>query len=180
MGLVKEGFGTILLIIAAVLIAILYFLPQLEKVSIEKFDLSEIKDISLDSFTLDGNIFLKNPSTLSVPIKSIDYQFILEETGEIIGTGETSSFFLEKEKTTPVYFEQKINWIPAGQAALETITKDSVYMLVKGNIYIDLPKVKEYAIPFEKKVDIKPYTDQFLSNYVSEEVQKQAKGIISS
>lgn len=160
-----------------------YFSYGLKDASLEKFEITEIKDVTSNSFILTGNLHVKNPSDISVPIDSVDYDIILKETGEVISSGKINSFILERNAVTKIPFNQKVEWVPTTKFALDIITKEQVFIIVKGNIKINLPQVKEHAIPFSKEIDIKEQIKQFMNNknqepLKSEESNVPLKGII--
>ncbi len=129
----------------------------LKDVSLEKLEFTRIGDITSDSFTIYGNLYLKNPSDLKVPIESVDYDIILKEKNQIISSGSIPTFDLEANKVTKVPFNHKVKWIPTTQLLLEFATKEKVYLIVNGTAKVNLPEVKKYGIPFKQEVDIKEY-----------------------
>ena len=173
MGLMKFGIKSLFKIIVPLVVvagALFYFGQGLQDASLEDFELTGIDEITKESFTIIGNLFVKNPSELSVPIDSIDYDVFLKKTGEKIGSGNLPSFTLEKEKVSQIEFNQEIKWIPTAQLAADLLTEDEVYIEVKGKLKINLPKVKEYSIPFSHEVDIKDYIKQFVGLPINDEL----------
>lgn len=160
MGFVKKWL-IILVVLGAVAGALFYLGKDLKNASLEDFELNNIKDISTDSFVVDGKFSVSNPSQLSVPVKSIEYDIVLKKTDEVISSGSIPGFNLNKEEVTDIPFSQEIKWVPSAKLALDLLTEDEVYATVKGKIRINLPKVQEYELPFSKDFDIKDYVNQF-------------------
>ncbi len=167
--LFKWGLRLVLptLIVAGVL---LYFGWGLQNASLEEFRLNGIKDITTDSFTFDGTLFVKNPSDISIPVKSVKYVVIVKETGEVIGEGDVGEFTLEKQVVSKIPFTQEIKWVPTAELALDLITKDEVYVIVRGNLTLDIRKVEEYQIPFEAEQDIRSFVEQFVPLDITEDL----------
>jgi len=139
-----------------------YFLGGLRQVSLEEFELTGITDLDANSFTFSGNLFLKNPSSVSVPIKSITYDIILKENNEVISSGTIPPVLIQYKTITKVPIEQEVKWVPTAQLFVELLKKEKVYVIVKGKIRLDVPKLEEYEIPFEKEMDINDYIRQFV------------------
>ena len=106
---------------------------------------------------------MNNPSKLSIPVKSIDYEIILKETEEVLSSGSIPSFILEVGESQ-IPFEQKVRWVPTAELALQLATEEHVYAVVEGKIIIDLPKLESYELPFSEEVDIKDYVKQFVTD----------------
>ncbi len=171
MGLLGFGIKSILKLIIPLAIVgglLFYFGQGLQNASLEKFDLTGIKDVNPESFTVAGNVYIKNPSDLSIPIESIDYVIYLKETGEEIGAGTLPQFTLEKNNVNKIPFNQQVTWIPTAKLAAELITKDKVLIEVKGKLRINIPTVREYAIPFSQETDIKAYIQQFVTSPIKQ------------
>jgi len=170
MGLLKFSLRwSLKLVLPIIIIAgILFYYGQgLQNASLERFELTGIDGITTESFTLVGNLFVKNPSDLSIPVESIGYEIFLKDTGEKIGSGNLPEFTLEKSKVSKIPFNQEIEWVPSIKLAADLLTKDKVLITVKGKARINLPKVKEYVIPFSAETDIKEYVGQFVSSPLS-------------
>jgi len=145
----------IFLIVLITIAAIMYYLGKdLQNATLEKFELSGVEDITLDTITLNGNLYVNNPSRLSVPIKEITYEIILEKDNATLSSGVIPGFVLEKNTITKIPFNQKLKYAPTASFALQMATQQHVYANINGKIFIDLPKT-QYEIPFSYKIDIK-------------------------
>ncbi len=149
-------------ITVAVVVGVILYLGQgLEHASLEKFEISGLSSVNADSFTVNGNIYVNNPSQLPVPIKSIDYDVVMKDTGEVISSGTLAQFVLEPKTTTRIPFNQEINWIPAANTVMQLAAKDKVYATIRGRIKIDIREIDKYDILFSQDVDLKQYVRQF-------------------
>jgi LEA14-like dessication related protein len=153
--------GLILVVIVAVG---LYFLQGLKEVSLEEFEITGIDQITTESFTIIGNLNVNNPSDVKVPISSIEYLVVLEDTKEEIGSGDIGKFILESETVSKIEFNQKVNWVPTATVASKLVLEDEVWINVVGEIVIDIVKLRDYPLPFSKRVDIKEYVEQFAND----------------
>jgi hypothetical protein len=133
-----------------------YFAQGIEKVSLEKFELTGLRSIDSDSFTLTGNIYMDNPSRMTIPVHSVKYELILNDTGEVISEGRLAGFRL-KSGDTEVPFEQEIIWVPSGKLILEMILKEHVYANVRGVIAIEVPFLEPQELRFSKDIDLKEH-----------------------
>lgn len=171
----------IALLVIMVGAALLYTYGRgIEKASIEDFQIDEITEFTLDSFTLQGRILVNNPSQLSIPIKSITYDLILEEYREKISSGSIPEFTLEKTTISTIPFYQEVKWVPSTNLILSLITKDEVFLIIKGQARMNIPKIEDYAIPFQTKVDIKPYVQNLADQYVSRDTQNAIKDVVNA
>jgi LEA14-like dessication related protein len=139
-----------------------YYANGLNKIGLDTFDLRGINDVNAQSFAFDGDFYVKNPSKTPVPVQSITYDVILKETGETISSGTLPAFVLSPSDTTKLPFREDVSWVPTASLAATLATKSKVYVTVKGIIHLNLPEVRDYAIPFSEEADIKPFITQFV------------------
>lgn len=137
-----------------------YFIKDLDRASLERFELNGITGVTTNSFTLSGNLVVNNPSKAPIPIQTITYDVVLQETGETISSGTLPSFLLSPGSNT-IPFQQRVDWAPTAKLAAQLVTEDKVYVIVQGRIRIDLPQLDHYEIPFKKQADIKEYVLPF-------------------
>src|SRR3989338_79315 len=111
------------IIIGVVIVAIgtagtfVYLGYGLQNVSFEDLKLTGIKDLTLNSFTFKANLYLHNPSDLGVPVRLVEYDIIDQKSGEVVSSGIIPGFVLEKQVTTEIPFEQRVEFLPT--ASLE-------------------------------------------------------------
>ena len=143
-----------------------YFSKDIDKIKGEKFEITQFKSISKNSFNLTTKIYLNNPSRLSIPIKSIKYTIYLNETGEEIANGETPPFKIESGKVNIITINNKIKLDKVIKTLPKLILKDNVPATVKLNITIDYPIIRNKPIPFEFEIDVKEYLLQFAKEQI--------------
>ena len=162
----KIGVGIVFVLLSTA--GILYALRHdITDASLDHFEITDIKDITTESFVLEASLFVNNPSDISIPIKKVEYTISLKDTGEEIGSGTIDPFTLEKNTITEIPFEQKINWVPTTQLLAQWATQEHVYMIVNGTVTLDVQALEGYELPFNEQVDIKEYTDQFIEEFIS-------------
>lgn len=136
---------------------LLYLGFGLQDVSFVDLELNGIKEITLSSFTLRADLLLHNPSDLSVPVKEVRYTIYDSKTNKEVSSGLIPGFELTKKTTSRIPFEQQIKLGPTASLAASLVTDEKVYVLVKGEAFLDVAGARESAIPFEKEVEIKQY-----------------------
>ena len=102
--------GIFFLLIIGTVIAGIYFLKDIDKVNVEKFEVTGIKTISKNSVEINGNIFLNNPSRINLPIKSLTFNIYLNETGKEISSGKIPSFKINSQKLNKIPFEFELKF----------------------------------------------------------------------
>lgn len=157
-------------LIAALGGTLIFLASGIDDVKLESFIITSIESIDEESFNVNGIYTINNPSRLSVPVKSITYEVILEETGEVIGKGTIFPFILSKGESE-VDFNQEINWKPSVILLANLATSSQTNILIKGNVSIKIPFVADQSIPFEQTKDI-------LEHIISLEEQENEIGIV--
>lgn len=153
------------LVIGGVIIAlaglVLFYLAQdLTEASLESFTVTSISDLSTESFTFTADLAITNPSLIPVPVRTVEYELVLEETDEIISERQLMPFVLSASTTSSIDVEQDVRWQPAADLATQLLTQDEVYMIVSGTARLNLPFLSEHEIPFEDRVDIKEFIEE--------------------
>jgi len=159
-------FGILFLLLIGTVIAGVYYSKDIDKIKVEKFEITQFKSISKNSFNLTAKVYLNNPSRLSIPIKSIKYTIYLNETGEEIANGETPPFKIESGKVNIITINNKIKLDKVIKTLPKLILKDNVPATVKLNITIDYPIIRNKPIPFEFEIDVKEYLLQFAKEQI--------------
>lgn len=158
--------GILFLLLIGTVLAGVYFLKDIDKVKVEKFEVTEIKSFSQDSVKVNGNIYLNNPSRLSIPVKSITFKIYLNETGKEISSGKLPPFKIESNKLNKIPFQYDIKFDETIDLIPKLLLKDKVPALVKINLTIDYPILRNNPIPFELEIDIK----QYLMDYAKDKI----------
>jgi len=163
--------SAILIIIVIAAGGYLFYQAQgIQDLRVEDFQISEPKNITENSFTIDGKIIVNNPSGLTIPIGKLTYRAILKDTNEVIGRGSLPKFKLTKRATTEIPFSQTFTF--ERQKAIQLAQQPSVPVTMIMEITADLI-VTERVIPFEIEIDIKPHIGQYLQT-----LQQQSQGQI--
>lgn len=160
------------LLLIGVLAGFGYYFFKDTTVDLERFTLTNIKDVSVQGFTATGYLVMTSNLKIGVPIQSVAYQMTLEKTGEQISSGTMPPFVLEPGESK-LEFEHRVFWKPTVELATYLVTEDTVDATISGKIRIDIPGVDSLEIPFEDTVDIKQYVTQF----VTSSVPVQAPGV---
>ncbi len=130
---------------------------NLVKISVEDVKISSLESVSVGTFTISGAIQLKNPSLVSVPLKSGQYTITLEDGNTELGHGTIDSTTISANSVSNLPFKQTINWMPASEALLRLALKEHVYGWVKGTLVIDIFGVQQLSLPFEQRIDLSGY-----------------------
>ena len=138
----------LVLIVSIILILVLIICNDLRQISIEKFELTDLKAASAESVTIVGDMYINNPSRFSVPIKQITYNVIL---------GEIPSFVLEKNTITMISFSHNMKFAPTLELLIKLLTKEKVFVVVTGKAYADVAGIYTHEIAFSQKIDFKEY-----------------------
>ena len=140
-----------------------YFFNGIQNVSVEKFEITGVSAISADYFSITGNLYVKNPSQVDIPVDSVDYEVVMKENNQLLGTGSLNSFIVTKSQTTKIPLNQQIQWTSGLAAA--SLTKDKVFIVIKGNVHVHNVN---YPIPFSQEIDIKEYIDEFAGSQINQ------------
>ncbi|MBS3137767.1 hypothetical protein J4232_05005 [Candidatus Woesearchaeota archaeon] len=147
----------LVLIVSIILILVLIICNDLRQISIEKFELTDLKAASAESVTIVGDMYINNPSRFSVPIKQIIYNVILEENNITLSSGEIPSFVLEKNTITMISFSHNMKFAPTLELLIKLLTKEKVFVVVTGKAYADVAGIYTHEIAFSQKIDFKEY-----------------------
>jgi len=143
-----------ILVIVAIVAAVLFVSRDLEKVSVERFEITGVSDVSFSGFKLHGNLFISNPSPISVPVKSVNYDIILKETQLVVSSGALPAFMLSPG-TSEVPFTHDVSWGRYLNTVIRLATQEHLYATVNGTLRVDIPGADQYDIPFSKDIDLK-------------------------
>lgn len=139
--------------------ALVYLVFGLNEVSFEDFEVKSIKEISSGSITITADLLLHNPSGISVPVREVRYTIYNTKTKAEVSTGIIPAFELARKTTSRIPFEQQIKFLPTASLASAMVTDEKVYVVVKGEVFLDISGARKKAIPFEKKIEIKQYVN---------------------
>ena len=144
--------------ILLVVVLILFFsLRSLKKPEIEKFELTEISNINVNGFTINGNLHIRNDNKISIPIENITYYVSLKESDEVITDGEIDTVTLRAKDVTVVPTEFAVNWKPSARLLINMLLEDEVIAVVTGEVALNIKGLENYKLSFEEEIDIKEY-----------------------
>ena len=136
---------------------------SLTQVGVTDFEVTDVQDISLDSFTLVGTITVDNPSMFVVDIKEITYDMIIVDTGERVGSGSFDAILLGAKETQVIPFRQQVAWSVTLDTALKMLNQEHVYLEIDGIAKVSLLGVYNTERPVKAKIDIKSLLKQQVS-----------------
>jgi len=152
---------SILIIVVSILIitggVLLYFAEEFSDISLKEFEIEGIKDITPESFTIYGNLYIYNPSSFRIPLTTVKYNVLFIQNGQIISRGEFPSVELERNSVTKVMLVHKTDWSPSDDIVNQLVTEEHVYIELSGRIDISLLNIKLHEFPFSQRVDIKEF-----------------------
>lgn len=132
-------------------------------VAIKNFTAESIQ-FTQTGFVAGGRLIVENPSLISVDIKSINYTVKLERTNQTLGTGLVLGKKIRAKSTADFVFNHEISWQPTAELAYQLITANETFIVITGTVKVS--ENPEINLPFEKKVDIKPYVLQFAESQI--------------
>jgi len=170
------------LVIASVIVLALfagayYAIQDVKQITVEGVEVSGLRSISLRSFTIEGNIYVNNPSMFNIPVERFDYYIVLEDTNEVISSGELPDVELNKESLNTVEFTHIVEWMPTIDLAFRLVQQEQVNVIVKGNFEINFLGINK-TIPFERKFDIRDYLVQFANEKLQEAKEKVVSKVL--
>ncbi|MFC1752583.1 hypothetical protein ACFL96_04220 [Thermoproteota archaeon] len=146
--------GVVVLIILAYLGLYMYSLSQVE---LRNLVLDEI-EMQETGFSLSGEIEMYNGGLVTIGINWLNYTVHLESTGDLLGKGHLTGTDIKPKQGKNYPFSTDIEWVPSADLAKQLIEPGQANIIVKGNVSVSL---LDKRIPFEKKVDIKPFLMKF-------------------
>ncbi|MGE0792586.1 MAG: hypothetical protein AB7V77_00215 [Candidatus Woesearchaeota archaeon] len=155
----------ILIIILSILITSTYlilYIYSLTQVSIQELKIEELNSFNLEGFELKGYLNLYNDGFVDVKINHIDYNLILEATGDILISNKITGQKLPVKKTTTFLIDQFVGWKPTSEFALEILKPGDTYGYIQGIVYVSKNKYVDIKIPFEEKINLETYIKQFI------------------
>ena len=152
----------IVIIILAVVLSL--YVYSLYHIKIEDVQVNALQDVSLSGFTVGGNISVHNGGLLPVGVDKIEYSIVLEDSGNELASGIINGSFVMPAKTAEFPFLNSIKWVPTAEIAVNMLTGGNTYVKITG----DATVISDIKLPFEKRIDLKPYITQFAKQKVQE------------
>ena len=150
----------LIILISAVLFLILIislYFHSLTSVRIESVKVDKLRDISLQGFTLAGEIDLFNGGLLPVKVSKISYEVVLESTGEQLARADIKGGWIAPRKIERYGFETTIYWKATKDVILNLLREGRTYAQIRGVAYVG-----GMEIPFMREVDLEEYLKQFV------------------
>lgn len=143
----------------------LLYLIALNKVIIEDVVISRLI-FEKEGLVLEGTLLFHNPGIVSVIIDRIEYAFLLNNTGEELGTGTIAGTTIPAGGTAELPFKKIVDWQPSLDTALELLKAKKVILTTKGTVQAKFLGMR-FSSPFVMHLDVKAHLLQY--------VQQQAK-----
>jgi len=156
----------IVIIILAVVLSL--YVYSLYHIKIEDVQVNALQDVSLSGFTVGGNISVHNGGLLPVGVDKIEYSIVLEDSGNELASGIINGSFVMPAKTAEFPFLNSIKWVPTAEIAVNMLTGGNTYVRISGEVTVIDWSFIEIKLPFEKRMDLKPYVMQFAKQKVQE------------
>jgi len=162
--------GILLLII---IIIISLYIHTLTRVELKDVTINPPTNISEQGFTLGGNIDLYNGGMLPVNIKGINYTVTLEFSGATLLSGTIEGKKLVVKNITSFPFSNQIQWQPSIELAIRLLVPGGTYARIQGTISVVELGPINFNIPFEQRIDLEQYVQQFVQQQDTEELLKE-------
>ena len=161
----------ILVSIVSVLILLfpLYQLYALNNVGISSY---EINNIAMDKtllFTVQGKIFVTNPSLISVTIREVPYVGYID--GQEVFSGSLDGQHIAAGTTAAFAFDQEIDWVPDTATALAVLNGKNITVTI--HVEPQVAYLSFFTLHSEKEISfsisdmIKPYIQQQIASISS-------------
>jgi LEA14-like dessication related protein len=149
MGKWLVGAGIVLVLLA---FAMFVALPD---VSVDRVRITGIENVGQGSFTLMGEITIRNDGRFAVDISGVPYTVTLRETGDVLAQGELAAFTLPAHAQTTVPFTASISYKGSATAIAALLLKERVDADLAGTANVALPGGLSYGVPFTQAIDLK-------------------------
>jgi len=179
-----------LISIVAIAVIVSLYIHSAYNVKIQDVQVNDLQDISLKGFVIGGDVIVRNEGLLPVNTNKMEYKVFLEGLGEELANGVINGTFMMPQKNASIPFSNSIKWVPTAEIAWNLITGGNTYVKITGWVTVIDFSFMEVKLPFEKRVDLKPYITQFakqkaqqIAENLSEtagEAAKQAVGRIKT
>lgn len=154
--------GTIIIILALIVLGL--YSHSFYKIELQDMRINEIKDFSMQGFTLSGNVDVYNGGLMKVGIKKIDYTVLLEKNELATGTIEGKKILPKQTISLPI--ETRVNWIPSADLALKLLQPGNSQAKIVGTVHV----TDSIQIFFEKDIELEQYLKLFLEETITQEI----------
>jgi len=168
------------IVVACILIYGSVYYYSLTKIEFVDARVNEIKDLSIDSFTLLGDIKVHNGGMFDFDIKNINYSLILESTRTTLTEGIIEGRELASKETETFSFSNRINVLASGEAIMDFINTGDTHARIEGTITLS----NDMKVKFKDTVDLGPYMDDFTRQHIDPllggDTKELAKALVNS
>lgn len=144
--------------IIAALLALSFFVytavQDLQSITVTNFRVTGVHNVSLEGFTLTGELTVENPSYLSVTLRNISHEVLLEN--RVLTSGYLPAFTLHSGTNT-IPFYQDVPFAPSAIFLQQMINQDEVIVSVEGAAVVDVFGITSFTLPYNSSIDIKKY-----------------------
>lgn len=133
---------------------------------------SQLRDISFHGAVIDGTIILYNPGYIDISSERIYYEIYLE-SGQRLASGNIYGGELPAGQSAGFDFTTAVDWGSALDLAQGYLSSSETNILINGTVLVKDIGVARFQFPFERKVDISPYLD----DYIQAQAGKAAESI---
>lgn len=165
----------LILIIGIVILFGGIYIYSLSKIEVRSINFNNLKDISLSGFTLSGYVEVYNGGLIPVGIDHIQYDVILEKTGNRLANGYIQGATISPGTTARFPATNRIDWTPTAEMAIDLLNPGDTYIKVSGNVYVANLQFIEFKIPFQQRINIEQYIRQFIVDTVRQTVDTGIK-----
>lgn len=165
----------LILAIGTVLILGGIYIYSLSKIEVRSINFNNLEDASLSGFTLNGYIEVYNGGLIPVGIDHVQYDVILEKTGNMLANGYVQGTTISPGTIVRFPTTNRIDWTPTAEMAVDLLNPGDTYILISGNVYVANLQFIEFKLPFQQRVNIEQYIRQFIANAVRQVVDTGKK-----
>ncbi|MCK4670092.1 MAG: LEA type 2 family protein [Nanoarchaeota archaeon] len=147
----------VLLVIIIVYTSYTYY--AYHQLEIHDVKINKLSDLSLEGFTLDGELRLYNPTFVRVFIGDIEYDILVNNNK--IGGGFIDGEKLYGRQTEVFEFRNELMWHPSLDYLKRILSEKRTHFSIRGNVHITKFGINMY-IPFEDSLDLEQYIPEMI------------------
>ncbi|MFC1733715.1 hypothetical protein ACFL6I_25735 [candidate division KSB1 bacterium] len=161
-------FGGIILLVLIIAFAAYasYYVKSIKSVEVRSAKVTAIKNISLEGFTVEGEIGAYNPSLIDIKTYDSDIVFSIKGSDEKIGVGKIKAGVLQSKSETNIQFSQHMDIPNLVDLAKGILEGKKIIILVEGDIHIS--EFFDVSIPFSTEYDISSYLEEYAGEKINQ------------
>lgn len=133
-----------------------FYLNGIQDVSAKNVRFERFSGITVDGFDIELSADVINPSRITIPIQSIDYEVYLQDGGSLLSRGSLRGVKLVPGMTH-LQTKPHVTWTGGASTLAQLLLKDKVLADVRISVQI-LPAIP--VAQFTHTIDIKPALEQ--------------------